>query len=131
MVEIIKVQDLLPALGVPGRLPLIGYVFSEAWAEENPEAVRAFFDASASAREIMMQSDEEWERLRPLTRAKNDATLKALRRGYREGVPKTYGYEQEEAIRAAFRIVAAHGGRALVGRSAELAPGTLWGGHGY
>ena len=131
MIELIKVQDLLPALGVPGRLPLIGYVFSEAWAEENPEAVRAFFEASSSAREIMMQSDEEWERLRPLTRAKDDATLAALRHGYREGVPQTYGKEQEDAIRAAFRIVAEHGGRALVGRSKELAPGTLWGGDAY
>ena len=28
MVELIKVQDLLPALGVPGRLPLIGYVLA-------------------------------------------------------------------------------------------------------
>ena len=69
--------------------------------------------------------------MRPLTRAKDDATLAALRDGYREGVPQTYGHEQEEAIRAAFRIVAEHGGRALVGRNIELAPGTLWGGEAY
>jgi len=131
MTELIKVQDLLPALGVPGRLPLIGYVFSESWAEKNIEAVSAFFKASADARAIMIESNEEWERLRPLTRAKDDATLAALRHGYREGVPQAYGHEQEEAIRAAFQIVAEHGGRALVGRSAELAPGTLWGGEAY
>ena len=131
MTELIKVQDLLPSLGVPGRLPLIGYVFSQSWAEENIEAVTAFFKASSEARAIMMQSDDEWERLRPLTRATDDATLAALRQGYREGVPRVFGQEQEESIRAAFRIVAEHGGRALVGRSTELAPGTLWSGATY
>ena len=53
MVELIKVQDLLPALGVPGRLPLIGYVFSESWAEQNLEAINAFFKASEDARKII------------------------------------------------------------------------------
>ena len=131
MTELIKVQDLLPGLGVPGRLPLIGYVFSESWAQKNLVAVTAFFKASADAREIMMESDEEWERLRPMTRAKDDATLEALKIGYREGVPKKYGRRQAEAIRAAFRIVAEQGGRKLVGRNKELAPGTLWQGDAY
>ena len=131
MTELVKVQDLLPSLGVPGRLPLIGYVFSQSWAEENIEAVSAFFRASSEARAIMLQSDEEWERLKPLTKAADEATLAALRDGYREGVPQAFGQEQEESIRAAFRIVAKHGGRALVGRNTELAPGTLWSGATY
>ena len=131
MTELIKVQDLLPGLGVSGRLPLIGYVFSESWAEQNLMAVTAFFKASADARKIMLGSDEEWERLLQMTKAKYDATLEALKLGYREGVPKKYGRVQAEAIRAAFRIVAEQGGRKLVGRNKELAPGTLWQGDAY
>ncbi len=128
MTELIKVQDLLPALGVPGRLPLIGYVFRESWAEDNLAAVKAFFEAAAQARRIMVESDAEWERLKPMTRAKDQATLISLRDGYREGVPRAFGATQEEAIREAFRIVAKLGGRALVGKSKELAPGTVWSG---
>ena len=41
MTELIRVQDLLPSLGVPGRLPLIGYVFSQSWAEENIQAAKS------------------------------------------------------------------------------------------
>jgi hypothetical protein len=60
----------------------------------------------------------------PLRRAMN----LVLRDGYRDGVPREFGPQQEESIRAAFRIVAELGGRALVGRSTELAPGTVWSG---
>lgn len=128
MTELIKVQDLLPALGVPGRLALIGYVFREEWANENPEALAGFLAASERAREILLSSDEEWTRLMPITGAKDEATLVAFRDGFREGVPKTTGPIQEEAIASAFEIVAELGGRALVGRSKVLAPGTVWSG---
>jgi len=126
--EVIGVQDLLPALGVPGRLPLIGYVFGEAWAEDNRAAIEGFVAASREASRMMAESDAEWERLRPLTGAKNDATLMALRDAYREGIIEEYGPAQAEAIRKAYRILAELGGRALVGGEEELAPGTLWSG---
>ena len=126
MRELVRVQDILPALGVPGRLPLIGYVFSEAWAETDRDALDGFLAASAAARAIMLESDAEWERLRPLTRAEDDATLLALRDGYRDGVPTAARAVQEAAIREAYAIVAALGGRNLVGRSTKLAPGTVW-----
>lgn len=128
MTELIKVQDLLPALGVPGRLALIGYVFSEEWAAENPEALAGFLAASAAARKIMVESDSEWDRLMPKTGAKDEGTLHAFRDGFRDGVPTNTGPVQAESIASAFEIVAKLGGRALVGRSKELAPGTVWSG---
>ena len=128
MKELIRVQDLLPALGVPGRLPLIGYVFRESWAHDNRAALDAFLAASQAARKIMVESDAEWQRLRPLTGAEDDATLAALRDGFRDGVPKEFGPAQEQSIRAAFAIIAELGGRDLVGSSTELAPGTVWSG---
>ena len=126
MRELIRVQDILPALGVPGRLPLIGYVFREEWAAENRASLDGFLAASAAARKILLGNDEEWERLRPLVRAEDDATLAALRDGYRDGVPTATREVQEAAIREAYAIVAELGGRDLVGSSPVLAPGTVW-----
>ena len=128
MTELIKVQDLLPALGVPGRLALIGFVFSEEWATDNPEALAGFLTASAAARKILVESDDEWDRLMPQTGASDKGTLHAFRDGFREGVPKDVGPVQAESIASAFEIVAKLGGRALVGRSRQLAPGTIWSG---
>ncbi len=126
MRELLKVQDIMPALGVSGRLPLIGYVFSEAWGRANPAALDGFLAAAAAARKILLESDAEWENLRALTRAEDDATLLALRDSYREGVPTTSVEMQEAAIREGYAIVAELGGRALVGRSRALAPGIFW-----
>ena len=68
------------------------------WADEHPDLVQAFARASHAAKAIMDESDEEWERLRPLTRAEDDATLDALKRRYREGIVHSWG-EQERAGR--------------------------------
>lgn len=126
MRELVRVQDILPALGVPGRLPLIGYVFGEEWAHANRPALDGFLAASAAARRIMRESDDEWELLRPLARAGDDATLAALRDGYRDGLPTGSPAEHEASIREAYAIVARLGGRDLVGSAVELAPGTVW-----
>jgi NitT/TauT family transport system substrate-binding protein len=74
----------------------------------------------------MRDSDAEWERLRPLTGARDEATLVALRDAYRRGIPGGSAREHEAAMRAAFRVLAELGGAALVGQSTELAPGTVW-----
>lgn len=126
MRELIRVQDILPALGVPGRLPLIGYVFGEEWARANRPALDGFLAASAAARRVMRESDDEWELLRPLVRAADDDALAALRDGYRAGLPTGTPAEHEASIREAYAIVARLGGRDLVGSAVELAPGTVW-----
>ena len=76
----------------------------------------------------MLESDDEWTRLMPLTGAKDEATLIAFRDGFRDGIPKALRPQQAQAIATAFGIVAELGGRALVGKSTQLAPGTVWAG---
>jgi NitT/TauT family transport system substrate-binding protein len=107
-------------------LPLIGYVFRDRFAAEHGAAVRGFIAASREAQAIMRDSDAEWTRLRPLTGARDDATLAALRDGYRRGIPSGNARAHEAAMAAAFKVLAELGGAALVGESATLAPGTVW-----
>jgi len=131
MVELISVTDLLPALGVNGRPPLIGWVFSERWAKDNGPAIKGFLKSLRAAKKIMASSDAEWDRLRPLTKAKNDATFVALRKAYRAGIPKSFGDEDIAAAKALFKTLTKYGGRDLVGKSPILAPGTFWPGYRY
>ncbi len=35
--ELIKVEDMLPAVGLPADMPLLGWVFSERWAKAHPD----------------------------------------------------------------------------------------------
>jgi len=131
MTELVSVEELLPALGVDGNPPLIGWVFSEKWAAENLRSVKGFFRSLRAAKKIMASSDTEWDRLRPLTKAKSDKTFTALRDAYRAGIPKSFGDKEIKAAKQLFSTLAKYGGRDLIGDSPNLAPGTFWSGFRY
>ena len=131
MTELLPVAKMLPALGVERTPPLLGWVFSEAWANANTKTVTAFFDSLRAAKKIMAGSDAEWQRLKPLTKARDAATLAALRDAYRAGMPKSFGPEDVDAARRIFETLAKYGGAKLVGESKTLAPGTFWSGYRY
>ena len=124
--KIISVEDVLPELGIGKSLPLIGYVFSEEWANKNKESIKGFIAASEEAREILNSNDQEWIRIQKLTGAKNPNTLEALKAGFRKGIPSSNTSEYKSAIKNAFKILAEIGGKDLVGNSKELSEGVIW-----
>jgi len=124
--NIISVTDVLPSLGIGETLPLIGYVFREEWAKNNPETIKSFMSASNEARRILNSSNEEWHRIKKITGAKNLETLNALKEGFRNGIPSEDTNEYIEPIKNAFKILANLGGKELVGNSKELANGVIW-----
>lgn len=124
--RLIGVGEVQEAFGVPASVPQLGYVFQESWAQEHPDLVEAFARASRAAKEIMKTSDEEWQRLKPLTRAESDAQLEAFMRRYREGIVESWGEREREQAAQLYRVLAQIGGEELVGKGEELAPGTFW-----
>jgi NitT/TauT family transport system substrate-binding protein len=75
---------------------------------------------------MLRKSDAEWVRLRPMMKAKDDATFRALRDAYRGGIPERWGAQERDAARRLFAILAEQGGEKLVGRSETLQDGTFW-----
>ncbi len=126
MRRLIDVNEAARELGIESEVPLLGYVFSEAWGEAHRDEVLAFVRASRKAKEIMRQSDAEWERLKPLTKAEDMATLTALRDGFRAGIPDKWGEAEQRDARRMFGILSELGGSKLIGASQELQAGTFW-----
>jgi NitT/TauT family transport system substrate-binding protein len=129
--ELLGMPEILAELGIDRSLPMVGWVFSERWAAKNPAAIAGFLRASAAAKKLMAESDAVWEELRPLTRAEDAATLRALRDGYRAGIPPAGPAAQKAAEAAAgraFAILAQEGGKEVVGNTTSLAPGVFWSG---
>ena len=124
--RIVGSNDAAMALGAKGPISAIGYVFDEEWANANRETVEAFFEASRRAKQLMADSDAEWETLRELTGAENDATLEKLRDRFREGIPSRPLDEELDDTRLIYDILADLGGDDLVGPAPEMAPGTFW-----
>lgn len=124
--RLIGIDDLLPGFHVSGHLSMLGYVFDEAWAATHRQAVDRFLAATRKAKDILLKSDSEWQRIAPLVGAPNDAALKVFRDRYREGIPRRPIDAEEKDARILYRILADVGGPALVGQGKELAPGTFY-----
>jgi NitT/TauT family transport system substrate-binding protein len=128
MRELIGIPEVLRGLGVPEAVPLLGWVFDERWAAQNRKTLTAFLRAAYAAKRILLTSDAEWERIRPLTGAGDTPGLHALRDAFREGVPRRFGPAEVEAAGRVFDVLAREGGEELVGSSRSLSPGTFWDG---
>ncbi len=84
--ELIKVEDMLPAVGLPARMPLLGWVFSERWAAGHRAALEGYLAAAAAARHLLVTQPAEWRAIRSLTGASSDEVLARLRAAYQAGV---------------------------------------------
>jgi NitT/TauT family transport system substrate-binding protein len=123
--ELVGVEEAIAELGGASVPPQLGYVFYESFAQDNPELIAAFADASRAAKELL-KGDAEWERIRPLTKAEDDATFEALKRRFREGIIGHWGEQQRADAAQVYAILAELGGEQLVGGATALAPGTFW-----
>ncbi|MBC6496743.1 MAG: ABC transporter substrate-binding protein [Alphaproteobacteria bacterium GM7ARS4] len=119
-------HTILTELGITPTIPINGWIFSQPWAQQNPRLLDAFLSASQQAFHIMATSDDEWQRLKPHMHAPDDKTFIRLRDGYRQGIPKEFGTEEQQATEKLFQLVATLGGTELVGKSKHISEGTFW-----
>jgi NitT/TauT family transport system substrate-binding protein len=125
MRRLISVAEAATALGLDPETPLLGYVVKGELARAKPELIAGFAAASREAKRLLGQDDAEWERLRPMMNAANDAEFAGLRAGFREGIPSTAPIDEGAAGRL-LAVLAEIGGAELVGEAATLPPGVFY-----
>ena len=121
MRRIVDVADAATELGLNPETPLLGYAFRGDWAAANPALASGLRAASRQAKDILRDSDAEWERLRPGMKAEDDATFIALRDGFRVGIPGAGAVDLASA-QAMFALLAELGGAKLVGNATTVEP---------
>jgi NitT/TauT family transport system substrate-binding protein len=125
--SLVSAEDSARALADVGAVAALGYVFSEAWARENPEAAAGLVRASRATKELLRSSDAAWDRLRETGVVRDEgAAFVALRDRYREGIPSRPVEEEEADAATLYGVLAGLGGEDLVGSAPVLAPGTYW-----
>jgi NitT/TauT family transport system substrate-binding protein len=129
--RIASVNALMKDLGLDATVPLIGFVFRASFAASQPKTINGFVRAVIAAQSVLIESDAEWERLRPRMKAASDAEFTALRNGYREGVLSHWGPAEREAAAKLFEIVAAAGGAKMVGEGVKFDKALFWDGLVY
>ena len=130
--QLIGLEDVVRELGAKGEVAMVGYVFEEAWAKNNPKAIDGFLRAAAKANDLLATDDAQWARLKPIMSAKDpsftEKTFEALRRRYREGIPERPLASEAIDAKVLYQFLRELGGTKLVGSATELAPGTFWNG---
>lgn len=120
MRRVVDVAEAAAELGMNPDTPLLGYVFHGKWAKDNPALAAGLARAARQAKDILAGSDAEWDRLRPMMQAGDDATFAALRDGFRAGIPG--GDVDLDSARAMFALLAELGGEKLVGKATTVDP---------
>ena len=120
------VRDAQAELGLKEPLSLTGYVFPESFATTRKDTIERFLSVVRQANDILLNSDAEWDALRPLMRADDEATFLALRDRTRQGLPRRSVNAEEADARALFRVLAEIAGTELVGAAKELDPGLYY-----
>ncbi len=129
--RLLGIEQVLGDLGIDEPVALIGWVFSETWARDNPGVLPAFLRAARAAKNILAESEAEWQRLKPRTRAQSETMLVELRDAYRAGIPRGFDAGHRDAAARLFGILAELGGEQLVGKAERLPDGVFWTGQDF
>jgi NitT/TauT family transport system substrate-binding protein len=125
MRRLISVAEAAKSLGLDPETPLLGYVIKGELMRAKPDLIAGFAAASREAKQILGQDNAEWERLRPIMNAANDAEFASLQAGFREGIPSSAPIDEPAAGRL-LALLAELGGTDLVGEAATLPPGVFY-----
>ncbi len=119
---LMAVDDMMIKLGIEPTPPLVGFVWREETAAARSAELKAFFSAVDQANQILATSDAAFERLKPLMRAQSDTEYFALKAYYRAGIPKPWGDKQTASAKKLFDLLAAEGGKELIGSGTTFDP---------
>jgi NitT/TauT family transport system substrate-binding protein len=122
----VAMDEVMKGLGAKGAVAIVGYVFEEAWAARNREAIGRFLKITLEAKEILAASDADWQRLAPRIGTTDGATLAIYRRHYAEGIPRRPIAAESDDAKTLYRVLADIGGADLVGPAKEFDPGTFY-----
>lgn len=93
-----RLADLAHSLDLDPDLPILGYLFADAWAREHPDLLQGFARALRQSKRQLAAEPAQWQAIRPLMRADSDAVFAALRDSFIEGIPQPLDQARIEAL---------------------------------
>jgi NitT/TauT family transport system substrate-binding protein len=124
--QIVSVEDCSVGLGLPAAMCLVGFVFHEDWARRNQAAINGFLAASAAADDLLAASDAEWQQIRKLMNAEDEALFQRLKRRFAAGVVHPSAETQQRAAAQLFEVLMRTGGERATDGLQLLPEGIFW-----
>jgi NitT/TauT family transport system substrate-binding protein len=102
--SLLSLQQVLTGLGLNQPLPMLGWVFKQQWAEQHGALANGFLAASYEAKQLLRESDQEWQWLKNMMPNIDEPLLVELRKVYRAGIPSGFGAAEINAINKIYRL---------------------------
>ncbi len=124
--EAISVSDCAAALGIPGNLSMVGFVFRQDWADANRPVIDGFLAAVDEAEHLLAGSLAEWTAVRPLMDASDEVLFVRLRDRFQSGMERANAEEQLRGATRLFALLRETGGSQATGGIDTLPPDVFW-----
>lgn len=117
---LISIKEVLNEIGIKSDIPFIGWTFSKKFAMKNKKLINSFISASHEAKEILKNSDEEWNRIKRIMKVKDIKTFNALKNGYKKGIINHLDKTTIEDMKKVYTILAKQSGFKYVDKNSTL-----------
>jgi len=124
--RLLGMDEVERRLGAKGPVAMVGYVFSEEFAQNHAPALARFFEAAARAKEILVQSGTDWEKIGQRIGITEKAELALYRQTYTDGIPRRSVAQEAADAQELYRILAKIAGPDIIGNATELDEGTFY-----
>ena len=122
---LIEISEILKELDIQKDVSFVGWTFDTKFANENKDLINAFLKASKESKEILKNSDEEWNRIKEQMNVKNDKEFEALKNGYKKGIIENFDESNIADLQKVYKILSKDKSEEL-GKSTSLANDIFW-----
>jgi NitT/TauT family transport system substrate-binding protein len=124
--RLLGMDEIERRLGAKGPVAMVGYVFSEEFTQNHAPVLTRFFEAAAKAKEILVQSGTDWEKIGQRIGVTEKAELALYRQTYIDGIPRRSVAQEAADARELYRILTKIAGPDIIGNATELDEGTFY-----
>ena len=123
---LIEIKDILKQFDIKDDVSFVGWTFDSDFANENKDLINAFLKASSEAKDLLKNSNEEWNRIKEQMNVKNDVEFEALKNGYKKGIIEEFNENSISDLEKIYKILLKEGGDKFVGDSVSLDNEIFW-----
>lgn len=127
MTTLATMGDVLQSYGLDADSPVLGWVFSKAFADTNEDIINRFLALSSDARNQLQTNDGLWRSLPSFTQHYSANVQPFLINAYREGIPKRHNADIATQLSALFSVLkTVDNQQAVTGNLAGLSHAIFW-----
>ena len=120
--QLFGVDEFMHGLGIKNPPPLIGFLFRKPSSPPQQLAFAGFMRSVDAASQLLLESDAEWDRIRPRMGVRSDAEFETLRQRFRAGRLQGWTPADTGSSKALFDLLLQTGGTKVVGRGVSFDP---------